>query len=120
MAVVAGGMECVQMADCCREWSLAAGAADKAFDATINLEGGNGNRDKVRPHEFCHCRNVVSHVMSNGLLHFLATLGARPMDQSPNPPEMPWGPPENCRHEVAMGDIVCRESNVDEVEDDDW
>jgi hypothetical protein len=98
---------------------LAAGAADKAFNATTNLEGGDGNGDKVSPHEFCHCRNVVSRVMSNGLLQFLATLAMRPMDPSPNPPEMPWGPLENHCHKVAMGDRVRRASNVVEVEDDD-
>jgi hypothetical protein len=58
--------------------------------------------------------------MSNGLLQFLATLATRPMDRFPYPPETPWGPPVNCCLEVAMGDGVCRDSNVDEVEDDDW
>ena len=120
VAFVVGGMECNQTGKCCREWSLAAGAADKAFNATTNLEGGNGDGDKVSPHEFCRCRNVVSRVMFNGLLQFLATLATRPMDWSLDPTEMPWGPPENCHHEVAMGDGVCRDSNVDEVEDDDW
>jgi hypothetical protein len=120
VAVVVGGMECNLTGDCCWEWSLAAGAAGKALDATTNLEGGDGNGDKVRPHEFCCCRNIVSHVMSNGLLKFFATLVTRPMDLSPHPPEMPWGPPENCHHEVAMGNGVCQDSNVDEVEDDDW
>jgi hypothetical protein len=57
--------------------------------------------------------------MSNGLLQFLATLATRPMDWSPNPLEITWGPPENCRHEVVMGNRVCWDSNMDEVEDDD-
>ncbi len=120
VAVVVGGMECDWTGDCCQEWSLAARAAYKAFDATTNLEGGDGDGDKVSPHEFCHCRNVLSRVMSNGFLQFLATLATRLMDWSPDPPEMPWGPPESCRHEVAMGDGVHQDSDVDEVEDDDW
>jgi hypothetical protein len=105
--------------NCHWEWNLATGAVDKVFDATTNLEGGNGDGNKVSLHEFCCCRNVFSHVMSNGLLQFLATLATRQMDQSPNPPEMPWGPLENCCHEVAMGNGVHRDSDVNEVEDDD-
>jgi hypothetical protein len=120
VAVVVGGMECDRTSNCCQEWSLAAGAADKAFDVTTNLEGGDGNGDKVSLHEFCCCRNIASHVMSNGLLLFLATFATRLKDWSPDPPEMPWGPRENRHHEVVMDDGVCWDNNLDEVEDDDW
>jgi hypothetical protein len=57
--------------------------------------------------------------MSNGLLQFLVTLATRPIYWSPNPSEITWGPPVNRRHEVAMGNGVHWDSNVDEVEDDD-
>ncbi len=42
------------------------------------------------------------------------------MGSSLGPPEMPWGPPQDPRHEVVTGGRVRRYRAVEKAQNEDW